>query len=159
MFSIRNLIKVIILIVGLAGSLDLVGSAWSMPADSHGIWVDPPGYIGQCFVCPDNVTSDCLDAEPIYIQIEHDGHARTMHITQLYPVAWSEETGMQYHGTLSMTVQSGNSDEAMVAMTCHWLREDGFGVLIVRQIRLSYTAVDGWQQAEVMHEHDIFECN
>ena len=40
-----------------------------------------------------------------------------------------------------------------------WIREDGFGVLIVRQSRLRYTAVDGWQEVEVVHEHEVFACH
>ena len=159
MFSFRNLFKVIILIIAFVGLLDLVSSAWSMPAGSDGIWIDPPGYIGQCFVCPDNLTSDCVDAEPIFIEIEHAGRVGVLHVTQLYPNAWSEETGLQYHGTLSLTIHSDKPDEAMCVVTCHWMREDGFGVLIVQQSRLHYTAIDGWQEVEVVHEHDLVECH
>ena len=129
------------------------------PTGSHGIWIDPPGWIGQCFVCPDNVTSDCMDAEPIYIEIEHDRRDRTIHVTQLYPDAWSEETGLQYHGTLSLTVVPNQPDETMSVLAIHWLREDGFGVQIVRQIRLRDSMVDGWSQVEIVPVHDSFTCH
>lgn len=135
--------------------LGWIAGALAQPTGGDGIWIDPPGWIGQCFVCPDNQTSDCMDAEPIYIEIEHDRHVRTFHVTQLYPVAWSEETGLEYHGASSLTVRYVKPDEAMATVSVHWLREDGFGVHTVQQIRLHYTAVD----VEIMHEHDSFTCH
>ena len=96
---------------------------------------------------------------PIYIEIEHDRQDRTQHVTQLYPEAWSEETGLQYHGTLSLTVVSSQPNEAMSVLAVHWLREDGFGVQIVRQIRLRESMVDGWSQVEIVPVHDSFKCS
>ncbi len=127
----------------LLWTLGCLSFAVADPTGGSGIWIDPPGWIGQCFVCPDTQTSDCMNAEPIYIEIEHGPHVRTFHVTQLYPIAWSEETGLLYHGTLSLTVVHNKPDEAMAVVTVHWLREDGFGVLIVQHIRLRYTVVDG----------------
>jgi len=139
--------------------LGWVAGALAEPTGRSGIWIDPPGWIGQCFVCPDNVTSDCMDAEPIYIEIEHDRHVRMLHVTQLYPVARSEETGMLYKGTLVMTVIYNKPDEARVVMVCHWLREDGFGVQISRHIRMRYTDVEGWSQVELMRERVSYTCH
>ena len=150
----KSAIWTLILGLGLSGA-----SALADPTAQSGIWIDPTGWIGQCFVCPDNTTSDCMDAKPIYIEVAHNQRVGTRHVTQFYPEAWSEETGLQYHGTLSMTVHYDKSDEAMAVVTCHWLREDGFGVLIVRQIRLRYTAIDGWSQVEILHEHSLFMCH
>ena len=135
----------------LLWGLGWIACALAEPTGRNGIWIDPPGYITQCFVCPDTETSDCMDAEPIYI--ERDRQGGSFHVTQLYPIAWSEQyPGMQYRGTLSLTVQQNKPDEATVALTCHWLREDGFGVRIARRIRLRYTVVDGWSQIEVLRE-------
>jgi hypothetical protein len=143
----------------------LLGLSWvacvsAEPTGDKGIWIDPPGYIGQCFVCPDNITSDCMDAEPIYIKIVHgrDGFPR-LHITQSYPVAWSEETGLRYKGHLALTSQFKAADEGMIILTSHWLREDGLGVVFVQQIWLQFTPVDGCSQIEIMHGHTLFTCH
>ena len=143
----------------------LAGLGWmtyavAEPTGANGIWIDPPGWIGQCFVCPDNVTSDCMHAEPIYIQIEHDGQRHRMsHVTQVYPVAWSEETGLRYHGTLTLTVQYRRPDEAKGVLSCHWLREDGMGVFIIQQFRLHYSTVNGCPQIEILRERSFLTCH
>ena len=131
-------------------------NALADPTGSHGLWIDPPGYIGQCFVCPDGQTSDCMDAEPIYLEIDH---ARHLHITQLYPIAWSEETGLLYKGKLTLNVSSQRSDEVLATVTFHWLREDGFAVNAIQQYRLRYYLDDsGNPEAEMLHEHVSFTC-
>jgi hypothetical protein len=124
-----------------------------------GMWIDPPGWIGQCFVCPDNVTSDCMDAEPVYIEIDRDHHHRMCHVTQVYPVAWSEETGLRYHGTLTMTIQFLKPDEAKGVLSCHWLREDGMGVLIIQQFRLRYLTVNDRPEIQILRQRNIFTCH
>src|SRR6185369_17228243 len=133
----------------LLWGLGWIACALAEPTGRKGIWIDPPGYITQCFVCPDTGISDCVDAEPIYIEIEHGQHVGSFHVTQLYRDAWSEQyPKLQYHGTLTLTVQQNKPDEATVDENRHWLRDDGLGVRIVRRIRLRYTVVDGWSEIE-----------
>ena len=60
-----------------------MAGALAAPTGKSGIWIDPPGWIGNCFVFPDNQTSDCMVGEPVYIKPEHDRRAGFIHYTQL----------------------------------------------------------------------------
>src|SRR5262249_36901884 len=130
-------------LIAVASLLALSTSASSLPVNSPGIWINPPGLIGQCFVCPDGVTSDCMDAEPVYLQVAHDGNVQTLHVTQLYPDAFSEETGLAYKGALALTVQNYPNNEAAVVVNVHWRRADGLDVQNQQHLRLLFTTVDG----------------
>jgi len=99
---------------------------------AHGHWFDPPGYLVQCLYCPDSGTSDCIQCQPIFLEIDQPGH---LHVTQAYQSAFSTVNGMQYKGRLTLNVVNAG-ESVVVNLNCRWQREDGFTVRIVQRFRL-----------------------
>ena len=147
--------KLIVAVALLTACLSLRTSA--VPTGNKGIWYDPPGWISQCFVCPDNVTSDCMHAEPILFEINRRNHS--VHVQQFYPDAYSEENGLSYKGKLTLNAHWKGSSEVMINLTCHWHREDGLDVLIIQHAKLRYYPQDGWSAISVEQEHFVFNCH
>lgn len=103
-------------------------------AQDNKIWIDPPGSITTCFVCQDNATSDCMYSEPIVLIVDkYNG----IHVQQKYINAHSTETGLQYKGVLTVNTRC-YANLAKLDIICHWKREDGFLVKILRHITLQY---------------------
>ena len=97
-------------------------AAITRAANAQGVWQSLPGYNVLCFWSPSAREGDCIVSQAIQLeQVKPD----QIHIIDKYPVAYSQQTGMQWNGHLSLMILV-KGDTVQVIEDSQWRREDGF---------------------------------
>jgi len=119
-------IKTAVWIIRIVGALALIHTfallchAATQPPNSP--WQDPPGHSTQCYWCVEANEGDCIVSQSLQLEKSKPGQ---LHIIERYPVAYSQQTGVQYNGHLTLMVLV-KGDTAQVIEDSTWRREDGF---------------------------------
>ena len=140
--------------------LSCVSHCQADPAGGNGIWYDPPGWINQCLVCPDLIRTDCIKAEPVFLEIIHSRRLFTLHVVQRSMDAIGEESGLHYDGQLMVRYMYSRRGWMTVVINGYWQRDDGFRIRYQMHSRIHYqTNTDGTSETISSREKRVFLCN